>query len=247
MTPRQQKFFAALPASWKEPLQSICERPEIDALVQFLQERETAGAIIYPQKQNIFAALRAAPFDKVSVVIVGQDPYHGAGQAHGLSFSVPPHVAQPPSLRNIFKELQSDLGIPMPHTGTLTHWADQGVLLLNALLTVEENSPASHAGKGWELFTDAVIAALVKRTHPTVFMLWGAYAQKKVAHLSRHPELVEGDSDLSLYIDPSRHLILKAAHPSPFSVTGFLGCRHFSQANKFLKTHNQPEIDWKIE
>ncbi len=234
MTPRQQKFFSAIPASWKEPLQQICKRPEIDALVQFLQERETAGAIIYPQKQNIFAALRATPFNKVSVVIVGQDPYHGAGQAHGLSFSVPPNVAPPPSLRNIFKELQSDLAIPTPHTGTLTHWADQGVLLLNAILTVEENSPASHAGKGWELFTDGIIAALIKRAHPTVFMLWGAYAQKKVAHLGLH-------------IDPSRHLILKAAHPSPFSVTGFLGCRHFSQANKFLKTHNLPEIDWTVE
>jgi uracil-DNA glycosylase len=234
MTPRQQQFFAAIPQSWKKPLEQVCQRPEIDALVQFLQDRQAAGAIIYPQKQNIFAALRATPFDKVSVVIVGQDPYHGAGQAHGLSFSVPPNVAQPPSLRNIFKELQSDLGIPLPHTGTLTHWADQGVLLLNALLTVEENSPASHAGKGWELFTDAIIAELVKRPQPTVFMLWGAYAQKKVAHLDLH-------------IDPSRHLILKAAHPSPFSVTGFLGCRHFSQANAFLKQHNLPEIDWKIE
>jgi uracil-DNA glycosylase len=234
MTPRQQQFFAALPQSWKEPLTDICARPEIDALVHFLQEREAAGAIIYPQKQNIFAALRATPFDKVSVVIVGQDPYHGPGQAHGLSFSVPPGIAQPPSLHNIFKELKSDIGMPMPHTGTLTNWARQGVLLLNALLTVEKSSPASHAGKGWELFTDAIIAALIKRTHPTVFMLWGAYAQKKVAHL-----------DLSL--DPSRHLILKAAHPSPFSVSGFLGCRHFSKANAFLRQHNLPEINWTIE
>src|SRR5262249_29063272 len=158
-----------------------------------------AGAAIYPQKQNLFAALRATPFDAVSVVIVGQDPYHGPGQAHGLSFSVPPGVAQPPSLRNIFKELHKDIGMPMPHTGTLTHWAQQGVLLLNAILSVEEGAPASHAGKGWELFTDAVIAALIKRKHPTVFLLWGAYAQKKVAHLHLH-------------IDASRHLILQAAH-----------------------------------
>jgi uracil-DNA glycosylase len=234
MTPQQKQFFAALPASWKEPLEQVCERPEIDALIKFLQERETAGAVIYPDKQNIFAALRETPFDTVRVVIVGQDPYHGPEQAHGLSFSVPPGVAQPPSLRNIFKELCSDVGIPMPRTGTLTDWAHQGVLLLNALLSVEQNTPASHANKGWELFTDAVIAALVRRAHPTVFMLWGAYAQKKIAHLQLH-------------LDSSRHLILKAAHPSPFSVTKFLGCRHFSQTNAFLKQHNLPEIDWTIK
>ncbi len=234
MTPRQQKFFAALPTSWKKPLQDICRRPEIDALVHFLQEREAAGAIIYPPKHNIFAALRTTSFDDVRVVIVGQDPYHGPGQAHGLSFSVQPGVAQPPSLRNIFKELQSDLGTPMPHTGTLTPWAQQGVLLLNAILTVEASSPASHAGKGWELFTDAIISALINRKQPTVFMLWGSYAQKKITHLGLH-------------IDPSCHLILKAAHPSPFSVTGFLGCHHFSKANAFLKAHNLPEIDWTIK
>ncbi|HEV2600835.1 MAG TPA: uracil-DNA glycosylase [Candidatus Babeliales bacterium] len=234
MTPRQQQFFAAIPTSWKKPLEYVCERPEIEDLVRFLQEREAAGATIYPQKQNVFAALRATPFDTVSVVIVGQDPYHGPGQAHGLSFSVPPGIAQPPSLRNIFKELHTDIGMPMPRSGTLTNWADQGVLLLNAILSVEENTPASHAGKGWEFFTDAVITALIQREHQTVFLLWGAYAQKKVAHLQLH-------------IDLTRHLILKAAHPSPFSVTGFLGCRHFSQANNFLKQHNLPEIDWTIK
>lgn len=234
MTPRQQQFLAAIPASWKEPLKDICQRPEIDALVQFLQEREAAGAVIYPQKKNIFAALQATPFDAASVVIVGQDPYHGPGQAHGLSFSVLPGITQPPSLRNIFKELHADIGMPMPQAGTLTSWAHQGVLLLNALLTVEKNNPASHAGKGWELFTDAIIAALIKRNKPMVFMLWGAYAQKKVAHLDLH-------------INPSLHLILKAAHPSPFSVTKFLGCSHFSKANVFLKHHNLPEIDWAIE
>lgn len=234
MTPEQLKFFTALPASWQAPLQKICATPEIDLLVKFLQQREAAGAVIYPPKKSIFAALQATPFDKVSVVIVGQDPYHGPGQAHGLSFSVPKGIVQPPSLRNIFKELKGDLGIATPFSGTLTSWAEQGVLLLNALLTVEENNPASHAGKGWEQFTDAIIAALIKRNQPTVFMLWGAYAQKKVAHVG-------------LAVDPSIHLILKAAHPSPFSVTKFLGCKHFSQANTFLKEHHLEEIDWMIK
>jgi len=234
MTPRQQKFFSSLPASWKPTLKDTCALPEIDRLIEFLQQREAAGAVIYPPKKSIFAALQATPFDKVSVVIVGQDPYHGPGQAHGLSFSVPKGIVQPPSLRNIFKELKEDLGIATPFYGTLTSWAHQGVLLLNALLTVEANSPASHAGKEWELFTDAIIAGLIKRNQPTVFMLWGAYAQKKVAHVG-------------LAVDPSIHLILKAAHPSPFSVTKFLGCKHFSQANKFLKGHNLKEINWEIE
>lgn len=231
MTERQQQFYAALPAAWKKPLESVCHRPEIDALVQFLQEREAAGAILYPAKKNIFAALKATPFDSVSVVIVGQDPYHGPGQAHGLSFSVPPGIPIPPSLRNIFKELHKDIGMPIPLNGTLTGWAEQGVLLLNALLTVEEGKPTAHAGHGWELFTDAIIEAVMARKHPAVFMLWGAYAQKKVLHLPVH-------------IDPSRHLILKSAHPSPLSVTGFLGCRHFSKANEFLKHHGLPEINW---
>ncbi|MFA6065681.1 MAG: uracil-DNA glycosylase [Candidatus Babeliaceae bacterium] len=231
MTPQQQQFFAALPASWKTPLATVCHTAEIEALVEYLQLREAAGATIYPAKKNIFAALRETPFDKVSVVIVGQDPYHGPGQAHGLSFSVPLGVRIPPSLRNIFKELHKDIGVAIPHNGTLTGWAQQGVLLLNAILTVEEGKPASHAGKGWEIFTDAIIEQLLKRDHPTVFMLWGAYAQKKMQHLHIH-------------MDPSRHLILKAAHPSPLSVTGFLGCRHFSQANAFLQQHNLPEINW---
>lgn len=231
MTERQKQFFAALPDSWKKPLEEVCKRPEIDALVKFLQERQAAGAVIYPAKQNIFAALKATPFDKVSVVIVGQDPYHNPGQAHGLSFSVPPGVAQPPSLRNIFKELHTDIGMPIPTQGTLTGWAQQGVLLLNAILTVEEGKPASHAGHGWEIFTDAIIQAVIKRKHPTVLMLWGAYAQKKVLNLHLH-------------IDTKHDLILKAAHPSPLSVRGFLGCHHFSQANAFLKKHHLPEIDW---
>lgn len=231
MTIRQQQFYNALPSSWKAPLEQVCKRPEMDALVRFLQEREAAGAVIYPEKQHIFAALKETPFDKVSVVIVGQDPYHGPGQAHGLSFSVPPGKAQPPSLKNIFKELHHDTGMPIPKNGTLIGWAHQGVLLLNALLTVEDGKPASHAGRGWEIFTDAIIEAIIKRKRPTVYMLWGAYAQKKVEHLHLH-------------IDPARDLILKAAHPSPLSVRGFLDCKHFSQANAFLKKHGVPEINW---
>jgi len=233
MTPKQQQFFNALPESWKTPLKAVCARPEIDALVTFLQQRETAGATIYPTKQNIFASLRATPFDKVKVVIIGQDPYHGPGQAHGLSFSVPVGIEQPPSLRNIFKELQSDIGMPRPQQGTLTGWAQQGVLLLNAVLTVEEGKPASHAGQGWEIFTDAVLEQLLKRNQPLVVLLWGAYAQKKMLHLHVH-------------IDPAQILVLKATHPSPLSVTGFLGCKHFSKANAFLKKHNLSEIQWQI-
>lgn len=231
MTLGQKQFFNALPDSWKKPLEAVCSKPEIDGLVKFLQEREAAGAKIYPAKQNIFAALKAVPFDKVSVIIVGQDPYHGQGQAHGLSFSVPQGVTAPPSLKNIFKELHADIGMPIPATGTLTNWAKQGVLLLNAVLTVEEGRPASHAGKGWEIFTDAIVEQLLKRNQPTVLMLWGAYAQKKV-------------QNLHMQIDPEIHLILQSAHPSPFSVTGFLGCKHFSKANIFLKKHNLPEINW---
>jgi uracil-DNA glycosylase len=231
MTPRQQQFFNALPTSWKQPLEEVCKRPEIDSLVAFLQEREAAGAVIFPAKQNIFAALRETPFDKVHVVIVGQDPYHGIGQAHGLSFSVPPGIQIPPSLRNIFKELHTDIGMPIPRNGTLTGWAHQGVLLLNALLTVEESKPAAHANKGWEIFTDAIIEQVIKRKKPTVLLLWGAYAQKKVQHLHVH-------------LDPSIHLVLKSAHPSPLSVTGFLGCKHFSKTNNFFKAHNIPEINW---
>lgn len=231
MTQRQQLFFDSLPLSWQGPLKKVCERVEIDTLVKFLQEREVAGAIIYPAKHNIFAALRATPFDKASVVIVGQDPYHGPGQAQGLSFSVLKGIAVPPSLRNIFKELHTDIGMKIPSHGNLAGWARQGVLLLNALLTVEDGKPAAHAHKGWEIFTDAIIEQLIKRKHPTVFLLWGAYAQKKMEHLHLH-------------IDQQCHLILKAAHPSPLSATKFFGCHHFSKANEFLKKHNLPEINW---
>lgn len=231
MTPRQQKFFAAIPDSWKKPLENVCKKPEIDRLLQFLLQREAAGAIIYPAKQNILAALKATSFNDVSVVIVGQDPYHGPGQAQGLSFSVPNGVAVPPSLRNIFKELHNDIGMNIPKNGDLTGWAKQGVLLLNAILTVEEGKPASHAGRGWQIFTDAIIEQLLKRNHPIVLMLWGAYAQKKIQNLHIH-------------IDPEKVLVLKAAHPSPLSVNGFLGCKHFSKTNEFLRKHNLPEINW---
>lgn len=232
MTSRQQQFYSALPDSWQKPLEQVCKNPKIDSLVEFLQKRESEGATIYPAKQNIFAALRATPFDKVSVVIVGQDPYHGPGQAHGLAFSVPPGIAIPPSLRNIFKELHNDIGMKIPNTGTLTGWAKQGVLLLNAILTVEEGKPGSHAGQGWEFFTDAIIEQLIKRKHPTVFMLWGSYAQKKLEHLHIH-------------LDSNKDLVLKSAHPSPFSAQGFFGHNHFSKTNKFLKEHNLPQIDWE--
>ena len=230
-TLKQQKFFNALPDSWQKPLETVCYRPEIDNLVKFLQERETAGAIIYPPKKDIFAALKATPFDKVKIVIVGQDPYHGPRQAQGLSFSVDSAVPIPPSLRNIYKELYNDIGMAIPKTGNLMGWAKQGVLLLNSILTVEQGKPASHANHGWEIFTDAIIEQLIKRDHPTVFMLWGAYAQRKVQHLHLH-------------INTKKDLILKSAHPSPLSVTGFLGCKHFAKANAFLKEHDLPEINW---
>lgn len=242
MTDRQKQLLNSLPPSWQKPLEDVCKKPEIDNLLKFLKEREKSGAIIYPAKQNIFAALKATPFDKVNVVIVGQDPYHGPGQAHGLSFSVPAGIAIPPSLRNIFKELHSDIAIAKPANGTLTSWAKQGVLLLNAILTVEEGKPASHANKGWEIFTDAIIEAVLKRKHPTVLLLWGAYAQKKVQNLHLHIDPAVAYSYGGH--GPAIHLILKATHPSPLSITGFLGCRHFSKANAFLKQHNLPEINW---
>ena len=231
VTSNQKQFFSAIPGSWRSPLEHVCQSSTIDTLVQFLKQREQAGAKIYPAKKDIFAALQASPFEHVRVVIVGQDPYHGPGQAHGLSFSVPKSVPRPPSLRNIFKELQNDLGIPIPKHGNLSGWAKQGVLLLNAILTVEEGRPAAHANKGWELFTDAIVDAVIKRPQPTVLMLWGAYAQKKVGHLHEK-------------FDPEKQLVLKAAHPSPLSIRGFLGCHHFSKANFFLKKNGLPEINW---
>ena len=227
---KQQCFLKNLPFSWQQPLELVCNTAKIAQLEFYLEEREKAGAQIFPAKEDRFAALELTPFDKVSVLIIGQDPYHKAGQAHGLSFSVPIGIKVPPSLRNIYKELHADIGIPFPTTGTLTGWARQGVLLLNAILTVEENKPAAHAGRGWEIFTNAILEQLLKRDRPLVVMLWGAYAQKKLEHAAH-------------VIDPEKHLILKAAHPSPLSARRFLGCRHFSQADIFLKKHGL-SIDW---
>jgi uracil-DNA glycosylase len=210
---------------WLGPLQGEFESPYMQALSAFLRAEKTAGKAIFPKGGEWFRALDLTPPENVRVVILGQDPYHGPGQAHGLCFSVRPGVRTPPSLVNIYKEMEADLGIPPARHGFLEHWAEQGVLLLNAVLTVQSGMAASHQGRGWERFTDAVIRLVNEQPHPIVFMLWGAYAQKKAAFV---------DS-----IDRGgRHLVLKAAHPSPLSAhSGFLGCRHFSKANAFLKEH----------
>lgn len=220
----------ALHKSWKTPLMAEFQSDYMAALKAFLAVEKAAGKVIYPKGSEWFRALDLTPLDTVRVVILGQDPYHGPGQAHGLCFSVRPGVRPPPSLVNIYKELEADLGLPRPRHGFLEHWAKQGVLLLNSVLTVEAAKAASHQGKGWERFTDAVIRTVNDKTDPVVFMLWGAYAQKKAA-----------------FVDPSHHLVLKAAHPSPLSAhTGFLGCRHFSQCNAFLHETGQPPIDWTL-
>ena len=216
--------------SWLEPLQSEFDQAYMAELKRFLLAEREAGKRIFPNGANWFRALDLTPLDKVRVVILGQDPYHGLGQAHGLCFSVPNGVRPPPSLINIFKELKSDLGIePAPH-GFLEHWASQGVLLLNSVLTVEMSKPGSHRDRGWERFTDQIIAEVNAKAEPVVFILWGSYAQKKAA-----------------FVDSSRHLVLRAAHPSPLSAhNGFLGCRHFSKANAFLDAHGLAPIDWAL-
>ncbi|MEZ5461103.1 uracil-DNA glycosylase [Dokdonella sp.] len=219
-----------LDPSWKQRLSAALDDPRMQALGTFLRAEKAAGKIIYPRGSQIFAALDSTPFDAVKVVILGQDPYHGPGQAHGLSFSVPNGVAIPPSLQNIFKEITRDLGVPRPRHGCLTAWAEQGVLLLNAVLTVEHGMAGSHQGKGWEEFTDACIAALAGEREGLVFLLWGSYAQAK-----------------GRLIDNRRHLVLKAPHPSPLSAhRGFLGCGHFSLANRYLEQHGQRGIDWAL-
>ncbi len=219
-----------LDESWSTPLAEEFASPYMAVLKSFLVSEKAKGKTIFPKGGEWFRALDLTPLNKVRVVILGQDPYHGSGQAHGLCFSVRPGVRPPPSLLNIFKELESDLGIPRPNHGFLEHWAQQGVLLLNSVLTVESGLAASHKDKGWERFTDAVIRLIAAQSQPIVFLLWGSYAQKKAA-----------------FVDPSRHLILKAAHPSPLSAhNGFLGCRHFSQANAFLEANGQPAIDWSL-
>jgi uracil-DNA glycosylase len=216
--------------SWQEALGAEFAAPYMLALKQFLRVEKDNHKTIYPHSQNWFHALETTPLEQVKVVILGQDPYHQPGQAHGLCFSVQSGVKIPPSLVNIYKELQTDLGIEPVNHGYLESWARQGVLLLNAVLTVEDSKANSHQGKGWEQFTDKVISIVNERCENVVFMLWGSYAQKKGA-----------------VIDPQRHLVLKAPHPSPLSVhRGFFGCRHFSQANQYLEQHGKTAINWQL-
>ena len=215
--------------SWKEVLKEQFEAPYFQTLKDFLVS-EKKQFVIYPPGKQIFSAFDHTPFDKVKVVIIGQDPYHGPGQANGLCFSVSPGIAKPPSLNNIFKELNTDLGIPIAQTGNLEAWADQGVLLLNATLTVRANTPGSHQKKGWETFTDAVIKAVSDRKRGVVFLLWGNFAQTKEA-----------------LIDANKHFVLKAAHPSPLARGAFFGCKHFSKTNRILETQGVMPIDWRVE
>ncbi|WP_207951975.1 uracil-DNA glycosylase [Pseudomaricurvus alcaniphilus] len=220
----------ALHPSWLAELESEFEQPYMRDLKQFLQAQKQSGKTVYPPGSQIFAALDSTPLDRVKVVILGQDPYHGPGQAHGLCFSVPSGIRIPPSLRNVYKEIQRDLGFAIPDHGCLQHWAEQGVLLLNATLTVEAGRAGSHQGRGWEEFTDRVVALLNTRREGLVFMLWGSYAQKK-----------------GRIIDRSRHCVLESPHPSPLSAhRGFLGNGHFSQANAYLQERGETPIDWAI-
>ena len=213
--------------SWKKHLQTEFDKPYFDELVRFVRN-EYATHTVYPPGKQMFAALDACPFDNVKVVILGQDPYHEPGQAHGLCFSVNEGVQFPPSLQNIFKEIESDLGKPVPSNGNLLRWARQGVLLLNATLTVRAHQAGSHQNRGWEAFTDAVIHHLAEEREHIVFILWGAYAQRKGA-----------------FIDRTRHLVLQSPHPSPLSAhRGFFGNHHFSQANQYLTAHGIEPIDW---
>lgn len=217
-------------SSWKEVLKDEFQKSYFEQIVMFLKHEKALNKIIYPPGNLIFNAFEKTPFDDVKVVILGQDPYHGPGQAHGLCFSVQKGVKPPPSLVNIYKELQSDVGIPIPETGDLTKWAEHGVLLLNAMLTVRNGEPASHSKIGWESFTDAVIRKVSDLKEGVVFMLWGKFAQDK-----------------QVLIDATKHYILKAAHPSPFSADkGFFGCRHFSKANELLVKDGKAPVDWQL-
>ena len=219
-----------LDESWKKVLAEEFKRPSFVSLKAFLLNEKRSGQQIFPPGPEIFAALDATPFENVKVVLLGQDPYHGAGQAHGLSFSVKAGQKLPPSLQNIYKELRADLNIPMNSSGDLTAWAKQGVLLLNATLTVRENQPGSHQKKGWEEFTDAVIRELSARRNGLIFLLWGRYAQAK-----------------ENLIDTTKHFIFRAAHPSPFSADrGFFGCRHFSKVNELLAEQGLSPINWDL-
>lgn len=219
-------------ASWLEKLQGEFEMPYMEKLRAFLVEEKRLGQVVYPPTPLTFNALLQTPFDQVKVVIMGQDPYHGPGQAHGLSFSVPDGIRPPPSLVNIFKEIHSDLGLPFPKSGCLLSWAKQGVLLLNATLTVRADQPKSHHGQGWERFTDRIVQLLCQRKDPIVFMLWGKSALDKFKHIGG---------------DGTNHMILTSVHPSPLSAyAGFLGCRHFSKANAFLAQTGKEPINWGI-
>jgi uracil-DNA glycosylase len=216
--------------SWKSVLKNEFKKPYFLEAVTFLKTEKALGKVIYPPGSLLFNAFNTTPFEKVKVVLLGQDPYHGKGQAHGLSFSVPEGIKPPPSLINIFKELQSDTGVPIPRHGNLSKWAQQGVLLLNACLTVRENDPLSHSKIGWTQFTDSVISTISATKKNVVFLLWGKYAQEKQA-----------------LIDETKHLVLKAAHPSPYSANnGFFGCRHFSKANDYLMKNGLDPIDWAL-
>lgn len=237
MTDRAKRAYSkamseTIPESWRAALEPVLKTVEARRLGGWLREQESAGKVIFPPRGERLAALEVTPLDSVRVVILGQDPYHGPGQAHGLSFSVRDGVKLPPSLRNIYKEIESDLGTSPPQSGDLTRWAKQGVLLLNNTLTVESGQAGSHAGRGWDAITDACVAAVVEQGLPTVFILWGSHAQKKAARVRG---LGGGD----------HHLVIQSPHPSPLSAhRGFFGSRPFSQANAFLQKHGRGKIEW---
>ena len=227
---RSQNMEVKIETSWKEVLKHEFSKSYFQEIVAFLRTEKMAGKTIYPPGSLIFNAFNTTPFHQVKVVLIGQDPYHGAGQAHGLCFSVQSGINPPPSLINIFKELQQDLGLPVPHHGNLTHWAEQGVLLLNASLTVRANEPMSHSRIGWAEFTDAAIRKVSEQRKNVVFLLWGKFAQEKQP-----------------LIDETHHLVLKAAHPSPLSAhNGFFGCRHFSKTNEYLVRNGIDPVDWSL-
>ncbi|MBJ8497659.1 uracil-DNA glycosylase [Acinetobacter oleivorans] len=234
LTEQQQAKLSKvqLEESWKISLAPFLLSPQMDNLRDFLFQEKQAQKIIYPPSKQIFSALNTTPLADVKVVILGQDPYHGPNQANGLSFSVQKGIALPPSLRNIFHELHTDLGIPAPRHGDLTKWATQGVLLLNSVLTVEAGQPTSHQKQGWEAFTDEVIDVLNEQREHVVFILWGAYAQRKGQRINR-----------------DKHLVLTAAHPSPLAANrgGFFGCKVFSKTNQYLKQHGIEPIDWQLD
>lgn len=222
-----------LEMGWHEQLKEEIEQPYIKELKEFLAGEKAQNKVIYPHESMVFNAFLHTPFSKVKVVIIGQDPYHGVGQAQGMSFSVPHGIPLPPSLKNIFLELEQDLGILPSKQGCLSGWAKQGVLLLNATLTVRSGEPRSHYGKGWERFTDAVVAKLIEKEDPVVFLLWGKSAQEKLQSIMQHRA--------------TPHAALTAAHPSPYSAySGFFGCRHFSKANAFLEKWGKTPIDWRV-